>query len=66
MATGGGCAGGDCVGSANIKMTISLSGDQIQSIRALVAAGKATSVSAFVSHAIDVALFDAAGSRAMP
>jgi hypothetical protein len=47
-------------------MTISLSGDQIQSIRALVAAGKATSVSAFVSHAIDVALFDAAGSRAMP
>jgi hypothetical protein len=38
---------------------------QLDEIRALVAAGTAASVSAFVKHAVEVALFDAAGWREM-
>jgi Arc/MetJ-type ribon-helix-helix transcriptional regulator len=52
-------------GMATTKITITLPDDQIHSIRELVAAGKAGSVSAFVKHAVAVGLFDAAGWRAM-
>ena len=47
------------------KITITLQDDQLAEIRALVAAGKAASVSAFVKHAVGVALDDAAGWREM-
>ena len=50
---------------ATTKITITLPDDQIRSVRELVAAGKATSLSAFVKHAVEVALFDAAGWRTM-
>jgi Arc/MetJ-type ribon-helix-helix transcriptional regulator len=52
-------------GMATTKITITLPDDQIHSIRELVAAEKAGSVSGFVKHAIAVALFDAAGWREM-
>ena len=52
-------------GMATTKITITLPDEQIQSIRELVAAERASSVSAFVKHAIAVALFDAAGWREM-
>jgi len=52
-------------GMATTKMTITLPDDQLAAIRALVAAGGAASVSAFVKHAVGVALFDAAGWREM-
>ncbi|MGA8596941.1 MAG: ribbon-helix-helix domain-containing protein [Bryobacteraceae bacterium] len=48
---------------ATTKITITLQDDQIEEIRALVAAGEATSVSGFVQHAVGVALHDAAGWR---
>lgn len=48
---------------ATTKITITLQDDQVEGIRALVAAGQAASVSAFVKHAVSVALFDAAGWR---
>jgi len=51
---------------ATTKITITLPDDQIHSIRELVAAGRAGSVSAFVKHAVAVALLDAAGWQAMP
>ncbi|MFB3828429.1 MAG: hypothetical protein ACE15B_16795 [Bryobacteraceae bacterium] len=50
---------------ATRKITITLGNDQVEEIRALVAAGAAASVSAFVKHAVGVALFDAAGWREM-
>ena len=46
---------------ATTKITITLPDEQLRSIRELVAAGKAGSVSAFVQHAVGVGLFDAAG-----
>jgi Arc/MetJ-type ribon-helix-helix transcriptional regulator len=52
-------------GMATTKITITLRVDQVEEIRALVAAGQAASVSAFVKHAVGVALFDAAGWRQM-
>jgi Arc/MetJ-type ribon-helix-helix transcriptional regulator len=52
-------------GMATTKITITLPDEQIDSIRELVAAGKAGSVSAFIKHAVSVGLFDAAGWRAM-
>ena len=52
-------------GMATTKITITLEDDQVGDIRALVAAGGAASVSAFVKHAVGVALFDAAGWREM-
>jgi Arc/MetJ-type ribon-helix-helix transcriptional regulator len=48
-------------GMATTKITITLQDDQLEEIRALVAAGQARSTSAFVKHAVGVALFDAAG-----
>lgn len=50
---------------ATTKITVTLPDEQIRSIRELVAAGKTGSVSAFVKHGVEVALFDAAGWRAM-
>jgi Arc/MetJ-type ribon-helix-helix transcriptional regulator len=50
---------------ATAKITVTLPDDQVREVRALVAAGQATSVSAFVKHAVKVALFDAAGWREM-
>jgi Arc/MetJ-type ribon-helix-helix transcriptional regulator len=52
-------------GMATSKITITLQEDQVAEIRALVAAGQAASVSAFVQHAVGVALHDAAGWREM-
>lgn len=40
---------------------LTLPADQIEQIRALIESGQAASVSAFVKHAVGVALFDAAG-----
>lgn len=52
-------------GMATTKITITLENNQLAEIRALIAAGAAMSVSAFVKHAVGVALFDAAGWREM-
>lgn len=52
-------------GMATSKITITLPDDQVNEIRAIVAAGQSLSVSAFVKHAVGVALFDAAGWREM-
>ena len=53
-------------GMATTRITITLQDDQVEEIRALVvAAGEAASASAFVKHAVGVALFDAAGWRDM-
>ena len=52
-------------GMATAKITITLQDDQVEEMRALVAAGRAASVSAFVKHAVGVALSDAAGWREM-
>ena len=47
------------------KIAITLDIDQRNAIRALVAARRCASVSAFVKHAVKVALFDAAEWREM-
>jgi Arc/MetJ-type ribon-helix-helix transcriptional regulator len=52
-------------GMATKKITITLHNDQVKEIRSLVAAGQAASVSAFVQHAVGVALSDAAGWKEM-
>jgi len=52
-------------GMATTKITITLPTDQVQEISTLVAAGHAASISAFVKHAVGVALLDAAGWREM-
>jgi Arc/MetJ-type ribon-helix-helix transcriptional regulator len=52
-------------GLATAKMTITLKNDQIEEIRALVAAGKTASISALVKHAVGVALHNASGWREM-
>jgi Arc/MetJ-type ribon-helix-helix transcriptional regulator len=53
------------LGMATAKITITLPDDQVHEIRSLVAAGQAANVSAFVKHAVGVALSDAAGWREM-
>ena len=50
---------------AATKLTITLPDAQLEEVRALVANGQAASVSAFVKHAVAMALFDAAGWREM-
>jgi Arc/MetJ-type ribon-helix-helix transcriptional regulator len=50
---------------ATTKITITLQNEQVEAIRELVAAGRSANVSAFVQHAVGVALFDAAGWREM-
>lgn len=52
-------------GMAKKKLTITLDDRQIDGVKALVAAGKVSSVSGFVQHAVDVALHDAAGWQQM-
>jgi len=52
-------------GMATTKITVTLPDDQVAEIRALVAAREAVNVSAFVKHAVEVALHDAAGWREM-
>ena len=52
-------------GMATRKITVTLDADQVQEVRALVAAGQAANVSAFVQHAVGVALHDAAGWKEM-
>ena len=53
------------VGMATQKITVTLDEDQVKEIRAMVAAGQAANVSAFVQHAVGVALHDAAGWKEM-
>lgn len=53
------------IGMATQKITITLATEQVDEIRTLVAAGKARNVSAFVQHAIAVALADVAGWKQM-
>jgi Arc/MetJ-type ribon-helix-helix transcriptional regulator len=50
---------------ATRKVTVTLAEEQLDRIRALVSAGKAPNVSAFVQHAVRVALDDVAGWGAM-
>ena len=57
--------GGTVFGMASGKLTITLREDQIQEVQVLVAAGQASSVSAFVQHAVGTALSDAVGWREM-
>jgi Arc/MetJ-type ribon-helix-helix transcriptional regulator len=52
---------GMVIGMATTKVTITLEDDQLEEIRSLIAAGKTANVSAFVKHAVGVALHDAAG-----
>ena len=52
-------------GMATQKITVTLDDDQVKEIRALVAGRKAANVSAFVQHAVGVALHDAAGWKEM-
>jgi Arc/MetJ-type ribon-helix-helix transcriptional regulator len=53
------------IGMATQKITVTLDEDQVKEIRALVAARQAANVSAFVQHAVGVALHDAAGWKEM-
>jgi Arc/MetJ-type ribon-helix-helix transcriptional regulator len=50
---------------ATTKITITLPKEQLEDVAALVRAGKASSVPAFVKRAVTVALDDAAGWRVM-
>lgn len=52
-------------GMATTKITITLDDGQLEDVRTLVAAGKVPSISAFVKHAVGVALHDAAGWKDM-
>lgn len=52
-------------GMATRKVTVTLHEDDLARIRELVTAGKAANVSAFVQHAVTVALDDVAGWGAM-
>jgi len=52
-------------GMATTKITVTLPNDQLDEIRALIAAGGAANISAFVKHAVEVALSDAAGWNEM-
>jgi len=51
--------------ATTVKVTITLRDEQLEEVRALVAAGQASSVSAFVQHAVEMALHDVAGWREM-
>jgi len=50
---------------ATTKITITLDNEQLREVRDLVAVGQASSVSAFVKHAVRVALHDAQGWKEM-
>jgi Arc/MetJ-type ribon-helix-helix transcriptional regulator len=53
------------IGMATKKVTVTLEEEQLTAIRALVAAGSTSSVSAFVQHAVAVSLNDVAGWGAL-
>lgn len=53
------------IGMATTKITVTLDNSQLNEVRALVSAGQATNISAFVKHAVSIALSDAAGWREM-
>jgi Arc/MetJ-type ribon-helix-helix transcriptional regulator len=53
------------IGMASVKVTVTLSEPQVAAMRELVAAGGSASVSAFVQHAVAVALDDVSGWQAM-
>ena len=53
------------IGMATVKITITLPQDQVAEISNLVAAGRAANTSAFVKHAVSVALSDVAGWKEM-
>jgi Arc/MetJ-type ribon-helix-helix transcriptional regulator len=53
------------MGMATTKITVTLPDDQVKQIQSLVASGAVPNVSAFVKRAVDVALQDAAGWRAI-
>ena len=48
-------------GTATKKITITLEAEQLDRVRELVEAGKASSVSGYVQHAVGVSLDDVAG-----
>lgn len=50
---------------ATTKVTVTLPDDYFSEVRRLVEAGQADNVSAFVTHAVGVALSDAAGWKEM-
>jgi hypothetical protein len=52
-------------GMATTKITITVDNDQLKQIHELVAHRKAANVSAFVKHAVSVALQDVAGWKEM-
>ncbi len=52
-------------GMATTKLTITIDNAQLTEIQSLVAAGQAANVSAFVKHAVAVALSDAQGWQEM-
>jgi Arc/MetJ-type ribon-helix-helix transcriptional regulator len=52
-------------GMATTKVTITLGNEQLEEVRKLVSAGASSSVSAFVQHAVGIALHDAAGWKEM-
>ena len=52
-------------GMATSKLTITLQDTQLEEVRSLVAAKQAASISAFVQHAVNIALHDAAGWQEM-
>ncbi len=56
---------GMVIGMATTKITITLEDDQLEEIRGLVAGGQAANTSAFVKHAVAIALSDAVGWREM-
>ncbi len=47
------------------KITVALPGNQLEEVRSLVKSGQSAGVSEFVSHALAIALADAAGWREM-
>lgn len=48
-------------GMATSKITITLDREQLKSIKALIASGRTPNTSAFIKHAVTVALHDVAG-----
>ena len=50
---------------ASVKITVTVPEAQLRAMRELVEAGRATSVSGFVQHAISVSLDDASGWQEM-
>jgi Arc/MetJ-type ribon-helix-helix transcriptional regulator len=52
-------------GMATVKVTVTLPQEQVEEISALVAAGRTPNTSAFIKHAVSIALSDAAGWKQM-